>query len=220
MIRAILSILLFSISLLAFSQVNDAGLYADISIEKKINQSFALEYTNSNRFNENISEYGTLINEISLKYKFTKRSRLVFAYRQSLKRQLNNMYEPRGRFSVDFTQGFELWDIDLDIRLKFQTQQANVIFYDFDSDSQNTFRPRIKLKYKIQSIEPYISFESFHPVWHSGDQPLSKLRGSVGVEYSFNNNHSVDCGYMIQREYFERNPITDYVVKIGYKFRF
>jgi len=220
MIRTILLILLFSFSLLAFSQVNDAGLYADISIEKRFNQSFALEYTNSNRFNENISEYGTLVNEISLKYRITKSNRISVSYRQSLKRQLNNMYEPRGRFSVDFTQSFELRDIDLDIRLKFQTQQTNVIFYDFYSDSQNTFRPRIKIKYKIRKLEPYFSFESFHSVWYSEYQPLSKLRGTVGIEYAFNNNHSFDCGYMIQREYFERNPITDYVVKIGYKFIF
>lgn len=208
------------LSLLAFSQVNDAGLWADISIEKRFNQSFALEYTNSNRLNENISEYETSINELSLKYRFNKKSKIALSYRYSMKRQLNNMYQPGSRFSFEFVQGFEIWDFDLDIRLKYQTQQQNVSLYDYDTDSRNTIRPKIKLKYKFQKFEPYLSLESFHPVWYAEYQPISKLRGACGIGYSVNKNHSIDFAYLVQREFFEKNPTTDYILQLGYKFRF
>ncbi len=220
MIKFIAIILFLCFSLFGLSQDRDAGLWADISIEKRFTQSFSIGYSNSERFNENISELGNFINELSIKYRFSKKSKLAVSYRYSLKKELNNMYEPRSRFSMDFTQEFELGDIDVDIRLKYQTQKQNVEFYDYDSDSKNTLRSRIKLSYKIKKFKPYLFAESFHPVWYEDYQPMSKLRASVGVDYEFNNNNSVDVAYMIQREFFECNPVTDFVFKFGYKYSF
>ena len=46
------------------SQVSDAALWTSVNIEKKINQRISIGLSNEFRFNENISELGTLYNDL------------------------------------------------------------------------------------------------------------------------------------------------------------
>jgi hypothetical protein len=214
-------ILIFSlISSFTFAQYSDAGLWLDVTVEKRFNQAFAVEYASSNRLNENLSEYGCSINELGVKYRFSKNSKLAIFYRFRLQKQLNNMYEPISRFYIDYTQEFKLWVLDVDLRCRFQTQQKNVHFYDFDMDLRNKFRPKLKIEYSVMKFTPYFFVESFHPIFYAEYRPIDKIRCAVGLQYAFNNNHSLDLGYMVQQELFKTNSITDYVVRLGYKFRF
>ena len=149
-------IFIFSlISSFALAQYSDAGLWLDITIEKRFSQAFAVEFTSSNRFNENLTEYGSAINELGVKYRFSKNSKLALFYRFKLQNQLNNMYMPVSRFYVDYTQEFKLWVLDLDFRCRFQSQQKNVQFYDYDVDARNAFRPKLKMEYKVMKFTPY-----------------------------------------------------------------
>ncbi|MBN2779309.1 MAG: DUF2490 domain-containing protein [Bacteroidales bacterium] len=204
----------------SFAQVNDAGLWTEISIEKKFSQSLSIEYSNSERFNENITELGSIINELGIKYRFNKDSRISFFYRLNYSRQLNNMYEPISRFYFDYSRKFKLSNFDLDLRIRLKTQQKSTHFYDFDSESSNVIRPRIKLSYSYKKFEPYCFFETYHPVIDGENIPIEKIRFVIGLEYSPDKIHSFDLGYMIQRELYENNPYTDFVVRVGYKFRF
>ena len=204
----------------SFAQVNDAGLWTEFSVEKKFSQSLSIEYSNSERFNENITELGSIINELGIKYRFNKDSRISVFYRLNYNRQLNNMYEPTSRFYADYTQSVKIGDFDLDLRLRLKTQQKMTYFYDFDTESSNIIRPRVKISYNYRKIEPYCFLETYHPIFDGENIPIEKIRGVIGVEYSPDKIHSFDLGYMIQRELFENNPYTDYVFRVGYKFRF
>jgi hypothetical protein len=212
-------ILLF-FPLVSLAQVNDAGLWINIGIEKKITQALALEYEHCTRFNENVSEAGSIINEVGVNYKFDKKSQISLFYRLNLQRQLNNMYIPVSRFYLDFSHRLKPGTLVIVGRLRFQHQQKNSLFYDFDGSTANTIRPKITLKYPVEKFTPYISGEVYVPVFYYEYKPIDKIRIEAGLEYEISNQQSVDLGYLIQREFFENNPKTDFVIQLGYSFSF
>lgn len=208
------------LSPVSFAQVKDAGLWINIGIEKKITQAWALEYEHSTRFIENISEAGSIINEIGVNYKFNKKSQISLFYRSNFQRQLNNMYVPVSRFYLDFSHRLKLSTFAITGRIRFQHQQKNSLFYDFDGSTANTVRPKVSFKYQVEKFSPYVSGEVYVPVFYNEYKPIDKLRIEAGVEYEINKQQSIDLGYLYQREFFENNPKTDFVIKLGYKFSF
>ncbi|PLX09084.1 MAG: hypothetical protein C0596_04605 [Marinilabiliales bacterium] len=133
MIKRLVFILFVFCTSVSFGQVNDAGLWTDIVIEKRFSQAFSLEYSHSSRFNENITELGSFINEIGIKYRLNKNSRVSVFYRSNIKKQLNNMYIPYNRFYFEYSHRLEIWELGLDLRLRFQTQHRTIDFLDFDA---------------------------------------------------------------------------------------
>jgi hypothetical protein len=220
MTKFAVTILFLCFSLFGFSQVNDAGLWLSVDIKKKFTQTFSLQYSHSTRFNENITKTGSVINELGVNYRFNKKSKVSLFYRFNMQRELNNMYVPVSRFYVDYSYGLNPGNFDLDFRLRFQSQQKNVSFYDFDDITGNAIRPKISLKTSVRKFEPYVFGELFIPIFDSSSASIDKIRIGFGLEYEINKRHSIDVGYMIQKELYEKNPETDFVIKIGYKFNF
>ncbi|MDD2633867.1 MAG: DUF2490 domain-containing protein [Bacteroidales bacterium] len=220
MIRNIIVVLLLALSPVVYSQVNDAGLWLDISVEKRFSQSLSIEFANCERFDENITELGSIVNEIGINYSFSKTDEISFFYRIKLNHALDNSYYPVRRFYVDYAHEFDLGLFDLNARLRAQTQQKNTYFFDFDSNSNFALRPKIKLSHQYLKWEPYLSFEAYLPFFEDEYRPCEKFRAVIGLEYSLNKYNAFDLGYMIQKEVFEENPVTDFVLLVGYKFRF
>jgi len=202
------------------SQVNDAGLWAGVNIEKKITQAISVEFNHETRFNENISEAGSFINEFGVNYRFDKKSRVSAFYRLNAQRQLNNMYIPVNRFFVDYLYKNTIKSIEVNMRIRTQVQQKNAFLFDSDGNTRCAIRLKLSFKYPIRKFQPYISGEVYIPVFYYEYKPIDKLRCTLGTEYSFNKQHSIDLRYMIQKEFFTENPVTDFVIGVGYSFRF
>ncbi len=66
--KSLLYIFLFTVSI-ARAQVNDAGLWASVSLEKKINKQFDIGLSQEIRLIENYSELGSAFTELNLNYK-------------------------------------------------------------------------------------------------------------------------------------------------------
>ncbi len=224
MIKTLKIFLIFVLCLFSFSsiqaQVNDAGLWLGIGIEKQITQAFSVEIDHSSRFNENISELGTIINELGVNYKLDKKSQFSVFFRYYNQLQLNNQYKPVSKLYVDYSYKAKAEFFDINLRLRFQMQQKNIFVFDSDGSTSSAIRPKISLKHSFNKFEPYVSVEVYIPVFYNDYKPIDKIRLSAGIDYSFSKMHSVDLGYLVQREYFAKNPETDFIVQLGYKFKF
>ncbi len=202
------------------SQVNDAGVWAGFGVEKQITQAFSVEFAHDSRFNENVSELRSIINEIGVNYKFDKKSQVSLFYRYFYQLQLNNQYIPGSKIYADYSYKTGVGNFDMSLRLRFQIQQKNIFVFDSDGSTRSAVRPKYSIKYKLGKTEPYLSAEAYFPVFYNGYKPLDKIRICAGIGYSFNKMHSIDLGYMVQKEYFTKNPLTDFVFQAGYKFKF
>ncbi|HOZ30552.1 MAG TPA: DUF2490 domain-containing protein [Bacteroidales bacterium] len=216
----ILSSIIFCFFRAATAQVNDANMWTGVEIEKKISQSLSFEYVHETRFNENITETGSIINELGVNYRFNKKSRISVFYRLNYQRQLNNMYIPINRVYFDYLYKTNINNVEIDLRLRVQSQQKNIIIIDSDGNTKYAVRPRITLKYPILKFSPYFNFEAYFPVFYNEYKPIDKLRFAIGTEYSFNKKNSFDLKYMIQKELYTNNPVTDFILSLSYNFKF
>jgi hypothetical protein len=214
----IILLLLFS-GMIGHTQVNDAGLWLSLNVEKKITPALTFRFSEELRMNENITEAGTIFSDFGLAYKFGSRFRISANYRFANKRRLDDTYDKRLSYYFEFTYREKIQPLVVLFRARFQSRYTD-IFSSPDGKNPDYFsRAKLTLKLDLnKKIEPYIFAESF---WELNDPEgicFVNLRYCAGIEYSFSRLHMVDLYYMIQKEYNVNDPRTDFIVGIGYYY--
>jgi hypothetical protein len=217
----ILLLLLFLSSLQGIAQVNDAGLWMSVNLEKKITPVFSAAFSQELRMNENISEAGTIFSDIGLQYKYGKHLKFAAFYRYSKKRRLDDMYDTRWSQYVDMAYRQEVKSFALNLRMRYQLKNSELLSSSEGSATANLLIPKLIVKYDSgRKYKPYVFAEPYYNLSVPTDKVLEQLRFCGGVEYTFNRMHAVDLHYIIQKKYTYNQPYTDYVIGIDYAFTF
>jgi hypothetical protein len=82
---------------------------------------------------------------------------------------------------------------------------------------------RLKLKgiWKIPHfpVNPYVSFETFTPVFRNEGRLIDKSRSSLGLEYKITKKHIVETAYIYQRDTYPHLKIL-HIISLSYSFKF
>lgn len=205
----------------ASAQVSDAQLWTSINIEKKFTQSFSIGFTEELRFNENISELGTIFSDIGLMYKFGPKGaiRTSINYRFANKRRVDDSYSNRHRYYADITLRKKFGDLTPIYRARFQSQYEDLLSDDEGRLPEYYFRNRVLLKYSPdKQYKPFIGVELYTRL---KDEVFKRsyndnVRFSVGVDYEFNEKNAISVGYLVDREFNRRNPERNYAITLTY----
>ncbi len=203
----------------AVAQVNDAGLWGSINIEKKFTRKFSLHFSEELRLNENFSELGTIYSELTGEYKFSKTFSLSGGYRFILKRQKEDFYNSRHRYLVNLNVKRKFGKIATNTRVRFQSQYTA---YNSSEDGQvpdNYLRTKLGLKYSTgKKYKPFVSGELFFDLNNPDGLLWDNYRASAGIEYEFSVRSNIELGYMIDREVNVSDPLTNYIISIGWNY--
>ncbi|MCX6249970.1 MAG: DUF2490 domain-containing protein [Bacteroidetes bacterium] len=212
-----------------FSQPqNDAGLWLDINVEKKITHVFSVTFTEELRMNENITEAGTLLSDLGLEYRFLKKFRIGAHYRYTSKRRLDDSYDNRHRWYVDVHYKEKVRPVTLVLRLRYQSQYTDIYSSEKGMVPKDHLVPKLTIKYDLKcKYEPYIYGETYYIVgsraehkYNPAGNPLDQWRICAGVEYTINRMHMIDLHYLVNKEENVKDPVTSYVVGLSYYFTF
>lgn len=217
--------LLFMVFILAGSalrsQVNDAQLWMSVKLEKKLTPALAIEFTEEVRLDENITEVGTIYSDLGISYRFWKRFKAGASYRYSLKRRLDDTYEPRHSWYVEGSYREKFKPVILVLRLRYQSRYAESFTSEKAEVPKNHFRTKLTVKYDLdKKFEPYVYAETYFRTGVPASQSFDELRLCGGIEYAFNRMHMIDLHYIFSREYSVKNPETDYIIGISYSLTF
>jgi hypothetical protein len=205
----------------AFSQVNDAGLWASLNAEKKITPRLSITLSEELRMNENVTEIGTYFTDAGVTYKIGKLFKVSVDYRFTQKRRLDDSYSKRHRLYLDLSARKKFKPVIITFRTRFQTQYADI--YSSTDGKIPEYYSRNKLTFKFdpdKKFVPYVYSEIFTPLNKSTGLCIDNARYCAGVEYEFNRMHKVDVFYLVQKEYNVNDPETDFVAGIGYYLTF
>jgi hypothetical protein len=201
-----------------FAQVNDAGLWASLNVEKKITPLLSFNISEEGRMYENINELGTFLTDAGFSYKINKTFRFSANYRFINKRLLNDSYSKRHRYYFDLTIREKFKPVILQFRTRFQSQYSDM--FSSENGLVPSFYSRNKLTIKFdldKKYSPYFYTELFMPVINSDNNYyIENIRCSAGIEYTINRMHSFDLFYMIQKECNISEYETDFIFGIGY----
>ncbi|HNQ12557.1 MAG TPA: DUF2490 domain-containing protein [Bacteroidia bacterium] len=205
----------------SIAQVNDAGLWASVQVEKKITRKVSVQLSQEFRWYENISELGTLNSDLGVSYRLHKAVAVSLNYRFSQKKQVDDFYCTRHRYYADLQLRQSINKFTFILRTRYQMQFSQVYSSEDGSVPSYMFRNKFTARYKInKKIEPFIAAEWYLQSKNAEGNDLDKVRFSGGAEYKINRAHSIEFYYLYQKEMDENNPVSDYVTGIGYSFSF
>jgi hypothetical protein len=219
--RSFLVLVLFVIVLLPVSaQVNDAGLWTNITLKKKVTKHLDAYLTEELRFDENITELGTIFTDIGATYEILPGFKAGAFYRFICKRRLDDSYIKAHRYYFDLSYGNHIKRFEFSYRIRFQSQ-----YKDYGSSPEghvavNQLRQKVHLGINTKTrFDPYLDAEIWYLIWPPWSN-FDNLRISAGIVTRITKHHFIDTGYIYQQEFNVNDPVTDYIVFLGYKIVF
>lgn len=203
----------------AKGQNKDAGLWTSLSFEAKLVKKLSFNLSQELRFNENITELGTVFTDVGLEYKLNKHFRIAADYRYNKKRSADNFYTTRHRLYADFKYELKIKPFQIQVRTRF-SNSTELNHQAEGSDIEYYLRNKLSLKWDLEKqFTPYISVELFSPLNYPRYSAFDNIRSTAGIEYNFSKHHKIDVFYMIQKEMNVSDPETDFVVGLGYFYK-
>ena len=203
------------------AQVNDAGLWTSVNVEKKIISRLTVSLTEELRFNENISELGTAFTEIGADYKFNKFVSFGASYRFIQKRRVDDFYSLRHRYNMDLSLKYKIKKIGITLRERFQTQYSDVNTSENGKVPERYLRNKLTLKYDLdKKYMPFISAELFYQLSNPRGNEFDNVRYAAGFDYEINKRMSASLFYIINKEFNVNDPWTEYIIGTGFTFSF
>ncbi|MFL5752256.1 MAG: DUF2490 domain-containing protein [Bacteroidia bacterium] len=213
---AVLAVLLcFS----ARAQYKDAGLWASASLEKKLDRRLSVTLAPQIRLNENITELYKYFADAGISYKL-KDLRFSFNYRFLNQRRLDDSYSRRHRFFFDLAYKLKLERLSITYRLRYQNQFNDIgVSEDWQVPSKYV-RNKLAIKYLTDGkFQPFVSGDLWYHLQPSGSE-FNNFRFSLGTSYELNKFSSIDLAYIINKEFNSNNPVTSYIISLGYNYSF
>ena len=204
-----------------YSQKKDFGIWYEVSAEHKLIKKLDLDLSGTVRTFDNASKIDEAYLEGGVMYKFNKYFAAGAHYRLTESREDDNSYHPRHKWFIDARGTLPAGDIKLTGRIRFQERFKTFIEDDNDAIPDFHLRFKFKARYDIPSfpVNPYIGTEIFFPLFSDASRTIDKDRFMAGVEFNVSKNHSVDLGYLFQRDFLPH--ISDInVIRLGYGFTF
>jgi hypothetical protein len=202
------------------AQVKDAGLWTSVSFEAKVVKKLTATISEEVRFNENITEAGTIFTDVGLTYKLNKHFQVAGNYRFIQKRTVEDYYSFRHRYYADVKYSHKLKPFDISLRSRFQDQYSDIGRASDGGVPEYYVRNKLSLGLDLNKpYSPYISVELFSPLNYPRYNAFDNIRTSAGIEYEFSKHHKIDGYYMIQKEVNVSEPQTDFVIGLGYSYK-
>ena len=203
---------------LLYAQTNDAGSWISVSLEKKISRAFTFNLSPEIRLNENFSELGMLLSDVSLEYTFRKFLKIGINYRFLSKQSLDHSYNFSNKAFADLTLINKWTNWQTRWRLRIQESDVDMFFSD-DLYSRWYLRARGEWRYKYSSRILLLGFsEIFCQLNANMGRPIfDQYRLVLGAEYEWNSRNTIKPFLLYQSELFHNNAQRDFVLGLNLK---
>lgn len=200
--------------------MNDAGIWASMGLRSDLGKKFSIDGDVELRFNENISELGTVYGEALLGYKIHKRLETSVGYRLIGKRRYDDSYSIRHRMLFNLAYKKKFNKITASLRARYQSQFSDINRSENWRVPDDYFRLKASFKYDTdKKWTPFVTGESFYYLNRPVGPLFTEYRLSAGVDYAYSNKSSINLGYVFDREVNVSNPWTYYIVSIGWSYK-
>ena len=204
-----------------FSQNSDLGIWYEINGEYSLNKKIDLTATGMLRTFSNGTKLEQAFLEFGTSYSFNKYLSVAAAYRLTNFLENNYEYHIRHKWFADIKGSYSINKFAFSTRFRFEIQKRT--YFEKESDKLPEYDGRIKFKvmYKIPKfpVNPYISVESFSPMFENSDVLIAKARYATGLEFKINKKNYIESDYIFQRVYSPHVSIM-HIISLSYTFKF
>jgi len=201
--------------------VGDLEQWTSVGISKKLGKNWKLSLDQEFRFTNNISQFDIYFTDFGVDYKLNKHFSLGANYRFYQNKNSDGIFQTQHRWSTDAEYKQKIDRFTLAYRLRFQNKDEDF----FTSESSNNLynlRNKFSLDYNIKNFkfDPFFEAELYRQIYDATTTELSKLRWTLGLEYSLKKFGDLEMFYRIDNELNQSYNKNTYIFGLGYKFSF
>jgi hypothetical protein len=222
MIRRYCAILICTfLPVIAFSQEKDFGMWYGVSSEIKLSKKVDLDLSTEIRTFRNASKMEEAFLEGGATWSFSKYIAASGSYRVAKSLEDDNSYYFQHKIYLSLKGRLPVNNFTFTGTLRFQTRSKTYIEDVDDEDLDYTGKVKLRAIYKTPSffLNPYIYSEAFLPMFSDQSETVSKVRFSAGFELKITKVHSVELGYIYQRDYTPRLSDLN-IIALNYNLSF
>ncbi|MBA3704466.1 MAG: DUF2490 domain-containing protein [Bacteroidetes bacterium] len=202
------------------SQQNDAALWAKIRLEKLVTPRILIHFKEAVRIGQNFTQPNYAYSDIGLTFKINKNIYTSLNYRFTSKRQVENFLSIRHRFYFTLSLKKKIRPICIITRFILLSQFKDIYTSEEGMVPQYYLRSKVTVRYDLNRFSPYEAAELITNITRWSQLQSDRYRLFAGCKYEFNKFNELDLYYMVEKHINQENPITNYVVGIGYTHRF
>ncbi|MBK8884290.1 MAG: DUF2490 domain-containing protein [Bacteroidales bacterium] len=209
------------LSRLVYSQESDFGAWYEVNAEKSFSKKFDISGAFMVRTFDNASKIDQLFFELGASYSLNKYLGFAASYRIGNYVEDDYLYHVRNKWFTDIKGTLPAGNFVFSARVRFQILARTYIEDPGDDKVEYDGRIRLKGVYKIPDfpVNPYLSFETFTPLFRNEGRFVDKSRTSVGLEFKLSKKHAIDAEYIYQRDNVPHLSIM-HIISLGYTFKF
>jgi hypothetical protein len=188
------------------AQDKDFGIWYGANLNKGITNKLDLDVSAMVRTFEKASKVDQGFLEAGIGYKINKHLDAALSYRLTSSLEDDSKYHFQHKIFLDLKGDVKLSNFAFSGRFRFQTRVKTYLEYVSDKYPEYTGRLKLKAMYRTPSfpLNPYVYCESFCPMFADSERLIGKNRLSLGFVYKISKLHSVDIGYIYQRDYLPK----------------
>ncbi len=197
----------------------DLEQWTSIGLSKKINKHWKISLDQEFRFINNMSQFNIYFSDLGVDYKINKYFSLGANYRFYQNKTSEGIFKTQQRLSADVKYKHKLDRFTLAYRLRFQNKDEDFFT---SSESLYNLRNKFSVDYNIKNfkIDPYVDVELFRQIDDFNTNELSKLRWTLGLEYSLKDFGDMQVFYRMDNDLNQTYNKDTYILGVGYKFSF
>ena len=203
----------------------DSGNWSTFTVQHEFKKKFSLNIDQEFRIKENYSRMNLLYTNIGVSYKANKHWKIEPSYRHIDKFLLDGRISFRHRLMLDVTYKYKFGKLSVTERARYQTEVKNVLSSHRAWQAEQYLRMRTGFEYEINdAYSIYYNCEFryqinvpgndivYNGIWH-------RMRNVIGVDYKFNEHHSLNVYYLVQNEFNIGNPENISISGINYTIK-
>lgn len=201
--------------------VSDLEQWTRIGISKKLGKNWKLSLDQEFRFSKNISQFDIYFTDLGVDYKINKHFSVGANYRFYQNKNNDEVFQSQQRLSADIKYKQKISRFTLAYRLRYQNKDED-FFTSESSYNLYNLRNKFSVDYNIKNFkfDPFLNLELYRQIEDVNTNELSKLRWTVGFEYSLKKFGDLELFYKIDNELNKSYNKDTYIIGLGYKFSF
>ncbi|MGQ0827237.1 MAG: DUF2490 domain-containing protein [Bacteroidota bacterium] len=203
-----------------FAQRNDAAIWESITLEKRLTPKILLHLQQAARIAQNITQIQRTHYDIGITYKINKNISTSLNYRFINRFFTENGTSLRHRIHWNLALKTKIQPFVFIYRHRLQGQVND--FYSSEDGKISSYYSRSKLtvKYEFNKLSPYLAAELYTKIINWNTLQTNRYRLFGGFDYQLNKMNELELYYLIDKRFNEYNPLTNYVIGIGFTHRF
>jgi len=210
-----------------FSQTQDAQLWENITLSKKLTGTTAIGVNHEGRFANNISQFHYAYLDFGFFKYFGKHFKTALDYVLVWK-VVEDRESWRHQWYVALSYKTKLEKrIPFDFREEYQQQYQDIYSSDLGRYPENYFRSKLTISYDFKhfpfyKFKPYVASEVYYHLDNNNKygRGFDRIRYFIGNFYSFNKKTQLELYYMIEDNFNINNPPVNFVMGIGFEREF